>query len=704
MKTILATILLICALNLSAKDYLTNTNNTNIQLIGGGCLDPSSEAELDIGNVRANILGGGDMWWNLTEARYEVPKNEGVHSLFAGSLWIGGMDDQNNLKIAAMTYRQTGSDFYPGPLNADTESEEYGSTTYEDCNEFNQHWVISKNDVESYVTYMDCVNNENCDENTMFPGYQIPNVITNWHASNYDFDGTNEYLAPFIDLDGDGEYNNSDYPGYDLNAEGNCSEEDYLFGDQSIWWVFNDAGNYHGETGGTAIGLEIQAQAFAYKTNDELSDMTFYNYKIINRSSETLNDTYFGQWVDPDIGNYEDDYVGCDVDLGLGYCYNGDDDDNGLQGSAGYGINPPAIGVDFFKGPLADENDGIDNDRDGEIDEEGEQIIMSKFVYYNNAAWDTDIYDWNNDPVMDVDYYNYLRGIWTNGQPMTYGGNGGDVNNPQCDFMFPGDTDPNFNETWDETTAGNTPSDRRFLQSAGPFTLDPGAVNYITVGVVWARGNNGPLSSVEAMKDADVMAQDLFDNCFDINYFIYGCTCDLATNYDSEANADNDSCIYPDEIYIDCDGDCIYGDTDGDSYCNGVDNCPEDSNLSQSDSDGDGVGNACDNCVFTSNPDQLDSDGDGEGDECDFSPLSLENETPLVSIFPNPANNFIQIQSNQCINELNIFDSFGKIVLSKQSKNNILEKINISHLKSGNYIIVIQGDNEILKKQLTIQK
>ena len=54
-----------------------------------------------------------------------------------------------------------------------------------------------------------------------------------------------------------------------------CTANDYLFGDQSIWWVFNDAGNYHGETGGTAIGLEIQAQAFAYKTNDELSDMTF---------------------------------------------------------------------------------------------------------------------------------------------------------------------------------------------------------------------------------------------------------------------------------------------------------------------------------------------------------------------------------------------------------------------------------------------
>ena len=38
-----------------------------------------------------------------------------------------------------------------------------------------------------------------------------------------------------------------------------------LFGDQSVWWVFNDKGGYHAETGGAEIGLEIQAQAFAYK-------------------------------------------------------------------------------------------------------------------------------------------------------------------------------------------------------------------------------------------------------------------------------------------------------------------------------------------------------------------------------------------------------------------------------------------------------
>ena len=665
-------------------------------MIGGGCMDPSSSAELDIGNVRANILGGGDMWWNLTDARYEVPIDEGVHSLFAGSLWIGGMDNQNNLKIAAMTYRQTGSDFYPGPLNADTESDNYGTITDSDCNDYNQHWVVTKSDVESYVTYMDCVTNPDCDETSMFPNYEIPEVISNWPASHFDFDGTNEYLAPFIDVDGDGIYNNADYPGYDLDAEGDCTQNDYLFGDQSIWWVFNDAGNYHGETGGTPIGVEIQAQAFAYKTNDELSDMTFYSYKIINRSTETLNDTYFGQWVDPDVGNYNDDYVGCDVDLGLGYCYNGDDTDEGAQGiSAGYGENPPAIGVDFFRGPLADANDGIDNDRDGEIDEAGEQIIMSKFVYYNND------FTVNGNPGVAQDYYNYLRGNWIDGSTMTYGGTGYG-GSESCDFMFPGDTDPNFTQNWDETTEGNIPADRRFLQSAGPFTLEPGAVNYITVGVVWARGNDGPLSSVEALKEADIMAQDLFDNCFDINYFVYGCTCDLANNYNEDANADDGSCVYPDDIFVDCDGDCIFGDTDGDSYCDGVDNCPDNANLSQSDSDGDGVGNACDNCVFTANPDQLDSDGDGEGDACDFTPLSLEDFDIDINIYPNPATDFITIKSSEKVDEIHLFDYTGKLILTKTPTEQ-KEIINTNNLSQGSYILLIKSEKGEIKEKLIIQ-
>ena len=52
--------------------------------------------------------------------------------------------------------------------------------------------------------------------------------------------------------------------------------------------------------------------------DNEINDMTFYNYKIVNRSTLPLSDVYFGQWVDPDLGYYLDDYVGCD-EFRIGY-------------------------------------------------------------------------------------------------------------------------------------------------------------------------------------------------------------------------------------------------------------------------------------------------------------------------------------------------------------------------------------------------
>ncbi|MCX6284635.1 MAG: hypothetical protein NTW31_10425, partial [Bacteroidetes bacterium] len=120
-------------------------------------------------------------------------------------------------------------------------------------------------------------------------------------------------------------------------------------------------------------------------------------------------------------------------------------------------------------------------------------------------------------------------GIWLDNTKMVYGGNGNLLNGggygPVCDFMFPGDSDPclwgtnglepNKPGTWTEATAGNNPSDRRFMQSAGEFTLLPGACNYITVGIPWARSISGTnLESVELLRQVDDKCQTLFDNCF----------------------------------------------------------------------------------------------------------------------------------------------------------------------------------------------
>lgn len=499
-----AIFLFLCLLAQATRIKNSNSNSRpNYRLKAADCKAPTSRIDLDINNVRTTILNGGDMWWDLNVAQYEIPKGSGKNSIFAGSIMIGGVDENGNLKLAAVTYRNNGSDFWPGPIDKNT-----GGTTQDICEEWDKHFKVNRKEVEDYIAAFQAGDNP-----------PVPQSMLTYPAHGNIGDGHDYYLAPFYDADSNGTYNplKGDYPAFDLGGKNSRYANGQLRGDQNIWWVFNDVGNVHTETGANAIGIEVQAQAFGFATNDEINNMTFYNYKIINRSTFTINDTYMGVWADTDLGFAFDDYVGCDVERGLGYCYNGDAND---ENSEGYGNDPPAIGIDFFEGPQADAFDGIDNDRDGQIDEAGELISMSKFVYYNIGGGD------QGDPNTATDYYNYIRGRWKNGSPMEYGGNGFNSSGIACDFMFPDDSDQQKYwgtngvsvAPWSENSAGNAPGDRRFLQSAGPFTLEPGAVNYITTGVVWAQADagGGPWSAVQNLKKADDLAQALFDNNFKI--------------------------------------------------------------------------------------------------------------------------------------------------------------------------------------------
>jgi hypothetical protein len=496
------------------------------------CVPPVNSNELSINNVRALIQTGGDMWWDLVGVpRYEVPKGSGRTALFAGSLWLGGRDASGQLKVAALRFRQRGMDFWTGPLN--TVTAEIDPTT---CDQWDVHFKSTRQEVDAFV------------QKESIPNYVTPEFIKTWPAHGDPSKGEDTYLAPFIDVDGDGFYNyeNGDYPGYDLSGKVDCQGQLLnVYGDENLWWIFNDKGNIHTETGGQSIGMEIRAQAFAFATNDEVNNMTFYNYELVNRSSFDLRDTYFGFWVDADLGNAQDDYVGCDVERGLGFAYNGDEFDDDNAGRPGYGENPPAIGVDFFQGPFQD-SDGKDNclcDNYADAIADGGIVYNGSGVGYGDGKPDNErlgmrafLYHINNqdprvgDPTVASDYYNFLRSVWKDNSDMVYGGTG-HRNSPgavqplvEANYMFPGDSDPkgwgtggDIQAPWTEVSAGNVPQDRRFVQSAGPFSLAPGAVNNITVGVVWARATSGgAAASVQAMKQADTKTQALFDNCFQL--------------------------------------------------------------------------------------------------------------------------------------------------------------------------------------------
>lgn len=544
------------------KVKMNGPQTRNLKQVTAGCTPSSTFAWLNINNARVRVNAGGDMWWDLpggSGSKYYIPANGSATSLYAGSLWIAGMDVNNQLKCSAIRFRQKGNDFWTGPLTTDGTA----SIDAQTCMLYDKMYNITRAEVDDFLANFDE------EKGTMKEGYVIPSNILNWPAHG-EVAGISHYLAPFFDRDGDGEYNPAagDYPYYDVDnvlchtqtptmeeelggsLNGSILADQVIKGDQTIWWVFNDKGNTHTETGGAAIGMEIRAQAFAFATNDEINNMTFYSYEIINRSTYTLTNTYFSPWTDVDLGYAKDDYVGCDVSRGLGYGYNGAPVDGSGQTEA-YGANPPAVGVDFFQGPYMDP-DGIDNPK---FDENGDQLCdesingvnfgngivdderfgMRRFVYHNNTNNPI-----NGDPDEAAEYYLLLQGIWKNGAKMEYGGTAvpgapGTVG-PACDFMFPFDSDPcnwgtggivpngGFNQNgfyWSEETGDNgNPNpveDRRFMQSAGPFTLKAGAVNYITFGVPWARANTGKAwASVELLRKVDDKCQSMFDNCFKV--------------------------------------------------------------------------------------------------------------------------------------------------------------------------------------------
>lgn len=132
----------ITGINAKERPAKNNRNKSALEALAEGCAPATAQTDLNINNVRARILGGGDMWWDLNDAQYEVPKGSNKHAMFAGALWLGGIDDADQLKLAAMTYRQDGVDYWPGPLD------DNASTSEGICQEYDRHWTVLRSDVK----------------------------------------------------------------------------------------------------------------------------------------------------------------------------------------------------------------------------------------------------------------------------------------------------------------------------------------------------------------------------------------------------------------------------------------------------------------------------------------------------------------------------------------------------------------------------
>lgn len=448
----------------------------------GNIYKPDAYKYLDGNLVKAGYGNRGMMFWDLVgNPSYEVPKGSGKHSIFCGGIWLGGYNDDDSLCVAMENYGQGGHDFFPGPLRSTGLG--MGTTDTASCLKYDRIWKINKWEIDSFRSWY-------ADGSLGTGNHTIPEAIATWPAHGDDGDGFSYFMAPFVDTDTNGLYepDHGDYP--------------RIRGTQMLWWVYNDALAPHAESGGKPMGVEIRASAYVYGcdtfsgNSNAVNYTTFMHYEIYNRTTYNYHDCFAGFWTDADLGDHADDYIGCDVGLNSFFVYNGDESDGDGNGKT-YGLNPPCQSVVILRGPLAPELDGIDNDRNGFVDESFESTGMSRFVYFNNNSSST------GNPQTAEDCYNYMRGFWRDGTPMTYGGTGYQSSGTHCNFMFPGNSDPSGFGTggipqipWTEESENNPAGDRRGLAGMGPFTWQPGGLQVLDIAFIWSRDSSGAYSSV----------------------------------------------------------------------------------------------------------------------------------------------------------------------------------------------------------------
>jgi len=427
---------------------------------------------LQANSIRARVQSNGAFFLGGTGGEFLVPATTGglpeISMMKSAGLWLGGRDSAGNLHVSAQLYNENGkTDFYPGVLLDN-------GIPYP---EFNLIADVTSAQVNAHI-----VN----------PASQIP-AIYSWPGRGnpyffnyYGFDlpfSSYDYLAGFYDEFENGAYepNFGDYPALALRG---CPLK--YNADEQLWFAFHDVGP-HTQSGGTPLGMEVQTQFFGIECPEgsPVDRVVYVIYKLINKSLIPLDSCYFGVFMDFEVGNGGDDFIGCEPARRVVFAYNGDEVDEG-----GFENTPPVIAVDLLRGPL--------NDLGEEVDE------------------------WHFVPVDDAnlnsteEYYNLLAGRRLNGTPF-----------PNNGLMYTGD--PLNPSAWSEISDGNTPGERKALASFGPFTLVPGAINELVLGYAWVRKDpNGGvadnLSIVGATMDA---VEGLYNNCFEL---FDGCPGNVSTN------------------------------------------------------------------------------------------------------------------------------------------------------------------------------
>jgi hypothetical protein len=366
-------------------------------------------------------------------------------AMYAGSVWIGGMNEQGELKLAAQMFQESPQrlDYLPGPL---TESgQPFG------CAEWDTIWSVTRYEILEHLEdyQADGVIDDKIQSVFGWPGAQ--NIFFE-EINGFPLPDEAQGYAPFYDTDKDGIYEpeRGEFPSYEGYVNGNIP-------DQITWDVFHDVRD-HAHSLGEPLLMEVQQTCYAYYcVVDPIANQSlFLNYKITNMG-EALDSVFFGLWLDPDIGCFLDDFVGSWPEQDVFFAYNRDQlDGDSLgdcdDGTRPYRLGPPSLSGIFLNTPL------------------------SSFIYFEQTGEDE-----LERPSGPVEHYRLLTGSWKDGTPLTEGGTG---YNPGSGFekrAHAFDGDPNDPSSWAMTNVSIAERDKRILPATQLGRLSNGESRNITI-------------------------------------------------------------------------------------------------------------------------------------------------------------------------------------------------------------------------------
>ncbi len=447
---------------------------------------------IDINNLNAlqSNVGYSDYNPDFNKEGTEFPKGTGKNSVYeSGFLWGGYVHGDPQVRVGGSAYI---SGLQPGPILSNGQPADPNDP----------RWSIYRVRPDVYPGGPDVdLSGDAASESFWNPSSpvsaaqvkeQYDNDWTNWPAAGT----SNDLGAPFTDINKDGIYE----PDVDIPGVPGA--------DQTTYYVANDqdpnltVGIY----GTQPLGLEIHVTMWAYAQQGALGDMYFKKWQIINKGFQqnNIDSMFVSYWADVDLGSSGDDLVGCDTTLSLQYTYNGEASDGTYAP-----LPPPALGFDFFQGPIVN---GLPTDSaifKGRIIHGKKNLPMTAAYFFINN--DPNFGDPpQGQPTGSTQFYHFFNGEYgLSGNPFI------DNNNKATKFAFYGD--PVAQTGWLDGVA-LPPADRRQGMASGPFNMAPGDTQEVVVAEIDAGAvpSVNYLQAVSLLKVYDKTAQNAYDHFFNL--------------------------------------------------------------------------------------------------------------------------------------------------------------------------------------------